>query len=167
MTTTTTNRTAKQRSINVVATEGDWFLLQIEAAGKLDYYLARKLDADPSFGQAYELEKQDEHGTADVYHVTLKGQHSTCSCPGGCFRPHKRCKHVSGLQALAAHGKLPGYRSPSLVEVTAKFRPGRDDEPAPRQPWPRPSWCGCRSSEEHEQLCEQPLIDAEYNAAVA
>ena len=122
------SKQAKQRRIGVVAVEGDWFLFQIEAAGKLDYYLARKLEAEQSFGACYEIVKQDEQGDAATYHVSL-GRHPSCSCPSGCFRPHKICRHVAGLQALAAHGKLPGY-------------------------------CLCRSEEEHEQLCEQPLLDA-------
>ena len=115
------------RAISVVAVEGDWFLLSIEAAGRLDYYIARKLSAD--FGQGYRLEKQsmETERPVEVYDVLLNGRRSSCDCPGFTF--HGRCKHLDGLRSLAAHGKLPGY-------------------------------CLCRSEEEHEQLCEQPLLDA-------
>ncbi|MBL8796688.1 MAG: hypothetical protein JNM56_22490 [Planctomycetia bacterium] len=154
------------RSIEVVAVEGDWFLLQIEAAGKLDFYIARKLSAD--FGQAYRLEKQavETERAVEVYDVLLNGSRSSCDCPGGCYRPHRPCKHVAGLLALAAQGKLPGYRSPSLREVDGPFIPGRSDEPEENIFYDTRR-CGCRSSEEHELCCLLPQLDAEYNAAVA
>jgi hypothetical protein len=126
----TTSRTRKpERRIGVVAREGEFFLIELQDGKKLDYYISRKIASD--WGQAFQLEKQDAVGLAEVYHVLLAGRESTCTCRGFCF--HQRpCKHITGLQALASTCKLPGYKSPSLQEVSAPFRPGRTDEPSPR-----------------------------------
>jgi hypothetical protein len=144
---------APRRSIGVVATHGEWFLLEIHDGRKTDFYMAKKIPSD--FGQAYVLEKQDEHGTVETYHLCLDGRQSTCDCPGHCFTGH--CKHWEGMQVLAAYGKLPGYRSPSLREVTGPFKPGRDDEP--EDIFVHPTACGCRSCEEHEAICLQPYLE--------
>ncbi len=75
--------------------------------GKEDHvYLLHPIEAD--FGLGFELEKLDEAhelATVEVYHVNLAGQESTCTCPGHSYHGH--CKHVDGLLALDAQGKLP------------------------------------------------------------
>lgn len=143
------------RSVCLVERSGEWFLLAVCDGRHTEptYYLARRIASD--WGTAFELEKQDAQGTAETYRVCLAGRDSTCDCKGHCYRGH--CKHVLALQALAAHGRLPGYRSPSLVELDRPFRPGRDDEPTHR-----PTHCGCRCAEEHQALCLDPWEQAAH-----
>lgn len=69
-----------------------------------DYFL-RPLASD--FGQAFALEKfgwQRRGDEPDIYHVLLAGDQSTCECQG--FLRWNHCKHVEGLAALVARGKL-------------------------------------------------------------
>ena len=65
-------------------------------------YVVRELRAD--FGRGFELVKVGPDPA--VYHVLLdqkEGRHS-CECQG--FLRWSRCKHLSGLLALAAQGLL-------------------------------------------------------------
>jgi hypothetical protein len=64
-----------------------------------DYNVAR-IPSD--FGRAFRLVKI--LGPHDRYDVLLNGEHSSCECKG--FLRHGHCKHVDGLQALVAAGKL-------------------------------------------------------------
>jgi hypothetical protein len=41
---------------------------------------------------------------ANIYHVCLDGQRSLCDCKG--FLRWHRCKHIDGLAALVAAGRL-------------------------------------------------------------
>lgn len=168
---TTTTRTAKQRTLTVVAREGDTLLLEICDGRKPEptYYFVSPMASD--WGTAFKVERQGEHDTDESYDVLLDGRMSSCTCPGFLFHA-KDCKHVAALKVLQQRGKLPGTkpaRRCGLVEVTGPFRPGRDDEPAGYREniFHDTRSCGCRTSDEHEALCLQPERDAEYNAAVA
>src|SRR5437016_4737732 len=65
-----------------------------------DTYHVRPLPSD--FGTAFEVEKIAPDGR--TYHVNLEGQTGTCECLGHLRRG--TCRHVQGLQALQAAGKL-------------------------------------------------------------
>jgi hypothetical protein len=79
------------------------------AVGKAEQdYLVLPLPSD--FGRSFLLEKTDGQD-ATQYHVCLNGEHSTCECEG--FLRHgiacnggTGCKHIGGLNALVAEGKL-------------------------------------------------------------
>jgi hypothetical protein len=62
-------------------------------------YLVTELAAD--FGRGFRLEKA---GGEEVYHVNLNGPETTCTCKG--HLRWQKCKHVDGLAALVAAGKL-------------------------------------------------------------
>jgi hypothetical protein len=66
-------------------------------------YTLRRLACD--YGEAYELAKFVTQG-GEVYHVNLDRQHGrhTCDCKG--FLRWNHCKHVEGLAALIAAGRL-------------------------------------------------------------
>jgi hypothetical protein len=69
--------------------------------GKLSTdYLVNRIPSD--FGTAYRLDKA---GAADSYDVLIDDDSGhSCTCPG--HSSHGRCKHVSGLLALKAAGRL-------------------------------------------------------------
>jgi len=120
---------APRRSIGVVAREGEFSLLELFDGKKPapDYYFAKPIPSD--WGTAFQLEKQDAVGLAEVYNVCLAGHDSTCDCKGFCYY-QQPCKHILGLQALGATGQLPIPASArSLVELGCEFRPGYHDEP--------------------------------------
>jgi hypothetical protein len=52
-----------------------------------------------------------EVGHVEEYHVCLNGRKSLCDCKGFFHAGH--CKHVDGLSALAAAGKIPGPAIPT------------------------------------------------------
>jgi hypothetical protein len=58
-----------------------------------------ELPAD--FGGGFAVEKITDGTT---YHVNLDGERGTCECKG--FLHHAHCKHVEGLAALIAAGRL-------------------------------------------------------------
>ncbi|MBL8798735.1 MAG: SWIM zinc finger family protein [Planctomycetia bacterium] len=155
------------RSISVVHREADTLLLEIFDGRKAEptYYFATPIPSD--WGTAFKVERQGEHDTDESYDVLLDGHNSSCTCKG--FTYHARdCKHVAGLKALAQRGLLPGTMPASLREVDGPFIPGRSDEPSYDEDiFYNTTHCGCRSSDEHEALCLQPQLDADYNAAVA
>jgi hypothetical protein len=96
-------RVKPARSIRLVVPmneQGENGLLRI-TVGKdsADYFLAR-IPAD--FGTAFRVEKVGSEG--DAYHVNLNGRQTTCECKG--FTRWNRCKHVDGLTALNAAGRL-------------------------------------------------------------
>jgi hypothetical protein len=65
-------------------------------------YTVSRLDAD--FGRAFRVRKA---GALEAYCVNLAAgqhQHSSCECKGWLRYGH--CRHVSGLLALVAAGKL-------------------------------------------------------------
>ena len=66
--------------------------------GQLDTYALEPIPAD--FGRGLLLTKED----GSSYCVNLSGPDSTCDCRG--FESHGHCKHIEGLTALAAAGKL-------------------------------------------------------------
>jgi hypothetical protein len=64
-----------------------------------DYIL---LAVPSDFGRGFLLTKiLGEH---DAYHVNLNGSESLCDCKG--HEAHGHCKHVEGLAALVAAGRL-------------------------------------------------------------
>ena len=78
--------------------------LRITEGKKADLYLFRAIEAD--FGEGYEVEKlTPELDTAEVYHVSLARQESSCTCKGNTYCGH--CRHVEALTALDKAGKLP------------------------------------------------------------
>ena len=107
---TATNSSRKiNRSIGLIEQAGIWFLLEITAGKKTDYYLAREIPTD--FGRGFQLEKQalDTEEPAAVYFVNIGGLdgYSLCDCPGFTSSKRGGCKHSQGLEALLAVGKLP------------------------------------------------------------
>jgi len=108
----TKSRNRKQvpaRSIGLVARDGEFNLLEIFDGKRPDpdYYFAKAIPSD--WGTAFQLEKQDAVGLAEVYKVCLAGRDSVCDCKGFCFH-QKPCKHILGLQALVAAGRLPASK---------------------------------------------------------
>jgi len=129
-------RQPKQRKIGVIEPHVPHALLEIvesnSKTAKAEYYLCE--ERTPGWGTvAYRLEKFD--GT--TYDVLIDDQsgHHACDCPGHVQHGHKtRCKHVAGLLALRAAGKLPVAKPtpashPRLQEVGDHYRPGYHDEP--------------------------------------
>lgn len=135
-------RPAKQatlRKIGVVERHGKHSLLEIvesnRKTAKAEYYLCEEFQ--PSWGTvAYRLEKFD--GTQYDVLIDDESGHHACDCPGHIQHGHRtRCRHVAGLLALRAAGKLPVAAKPAaplashprLQEVTGPYRPGYHDEP--------------------------------------
>lgn len=82
--------------------EGGFGILRIQQDQELDHYFLRVIPCD--FGHGFELQKLVPGGT--VYHVALDptaNKHS-CKCKG--FLRWNHCKHVEGLLAMAAAGRL-------------------------------------------------------------
>lgn len=121
------------RSAGIVAREGEFSLLEIFDGKRPapDYYFLKSIPSD--WGTAFQLEKQDDVGLAEVYHVCLAGHDSTCDCKGFCYY-QKPCKHILGLQALTAAGRVPAAApaasQPRLQEVGDNYRCGFHDEPS-------------------------------------
>ena len=65
-----------------------------------DYHLSLIAAA---FGRGFTLVKV--LGEHDGYHVNLNGEHSSCECRG-FLRWGKPCRHILGLAALVAKGRL-------------------------------------------------------------
>jgi hypothetical protein len=75
---------------------------------KVTSYRLREVPSD--FGRAFELRKLEADG-GEVYHVNLAdgpdGPEDSCECKGHLRHGHRTvCRHVAGLKALAAAGKL-------------------------------------------------------------
>jgi hypothetical protein len=95
-----------------------FFAVEITEGKRVDLYLVGPVDAS-QFGQGlqgFEFEKVSadwsDEGLQAPYHVLLdlnnpeKGSHS-CECMGHLSNGHRtRCRHVAGLLALHAGGKL-------------------------------------------------------------
>jgi hypothetical protein len=83
---------------------------------------AYRLEAIPSQlgGQAFQLEKAHQGGTEEpeTYHVLLNGVFSSCDCAGHGFR--NKCKHLDGLSALVAAGRLPKVET-KITTSTVEF----------------------------------------------
>jgi hypothetical protein len=95
------------RSIRLVVGfngEGKNAVLRITQDGQVAEYFLDQLAAD--FGRGFLLEKigPDESRDNEVYHVNLNGTESSCTCPGHSYGGF--CKHLDGLTALVAAGKL-------------------------------------------------------------
>jgi hypothetical protein len=82
------------------------FAVELTVGKSQTGYYVEPLASD--FGRCFRLVKfTTSTGTdegADHYDVCLDGPGSDCSCKG--FLRHGRCKHVEGLLALVAAGKL-------------------------------------------------------------
>ena len=76
-------------------------IVVITTGAKEDNYCVRPIPSD--FGTAFEVEKIF-HPQPAVYHVNLSPGGDTCECKG--FLKWGHCKHVEGLKALRAAGKL-------------------------------------------------------------
>ena len=107
------------RSIGLIEQAGIWFLLEITAGKKTDYYLAREIPTD--FGRGFQLEKQalDTEEPAAVYYVNVGGLdgYSLCDCLGFTSSKRGGCKHSQGLEALLRVGKLPPRGTLTATEV--------------------------------------------------
>jgi hypothetical protein len=78
------------------------FAVVIIATGEAeDVYHVRAIPSD--FGAAFEVEKVSALD-ARTYSVNLQGNGGTCECMG--FLRWGHCRHVEGLHALRAAGKL-------------------------------------------------------------
>jgi hypothetical protein len=65
-------------------------------------YFVTELPAD--FGRGFRVEKIGLDCTEAAYHVNVNGAERTCECQG--YLRHQHCKHVDGLAALIAAGRL-------------------------------------------------------------
>jgi hypothetical protein len=82
-------------------------MFSITEAGTTDRYFFSERPAD--FSRGFLVEKWSEAVRAVVqeYHVCLDGDRSTCECKGHLRWGHRTvCRHVAGLVALAAAGKV-------------------------------------------------------------
>lgn len=79
-------------------------VLQITEGDKVDLYaIERMLEVE---GHAYRVTKYNEQGErqGDGYDVLVAGERSVCDCLG--FGRFGYCRHVSGLAALIAKGRI-------------------------------------------------------------
>ncbi len=108
MATATKTRTRKPvaRTARISSAINGCFALELTSGKDRCGYWVEPMPSD--FGRAFKLRKFDTTpGTdeeAQSYDVCLDGIGSDCSCKG--FLRHGHCKHVEGLLALAAAGKL-------------------------------------------------------------
>jgi hypothetical protein len=106
--TKTTTRTRKpvERHCRISAAVNGCFAVELTVGKSRTAYYVEPMASD--FGQAFRLVKfagtpgTDEGATS--YDVCLDGAGSDCGCKG--YLRHGRCKHVEGLLALVAAGKL-------------------------------------------------------------
>jgi hypothetical protein len=82
-------------------------LLEMAVGNDCFSYWLRPIPA--AEGQGFQLRKMLQDG-GEAYHVLLHGPHGhSCECPGHLRWGHRTvCKHVAGLLALIAEGKLAG-----------------------------------------------------------
>jgi hypothetical protein len=88
-------------------------LLRIAVGDDVFLYVVERIPAD--FGQGFKLTKRVmvpvEGGVqptdAEVYHLNLNGQRSTCECLGHLRHGHRTvCKHIAALLALQSRSAL-------------------------------------------------------------
>jgi hypothetical protein len=89
---------------------GSFGVVTIATERKQADYFLEPISSD--FGVAYTLR---EVGHVEQYHVCLHGRQSSCECLGFLHTGH--CKHVDGLNALAAAGKIPGSPAVSAPQA--------------------------------------------------
>jgi hypothetical protein len=83
-----------------------YFAIRLTVGKEAADYLIRQIHSDLP-GRAFEIEKLDSKlRTVEVYHVIV-GQPRDCSCECRGFLRWNRCKHIAGLLALDAAGRLP------------------------------------------------------------
>jgi SWIM zinc finger len=132
----------KGRSCQLVAKEGDLFLVSITTADRqTDFYICRQ-DLDCPDGLLFKLEKQHptEDRTVETYWTRLDEfcdlSAAVCDCKGFCFK-QQPCRHILALSACREAGKLPVADLPPTSILPDCFRelgrdpiPGYDDEPS-------------------------------------
>lgn len=148
---TQTPKRSKTRAIRLCTgspeTLGEHFTFCISVNGKEDFYGGVELAAGS--GRGFTVHKE---GEPIPYDVNLDNRHSTCECPGFAFRGS--CRHLQGLYALIRQGRLPPVR-PAPERPAPDLRDGEPEDIFIHEPL-----CGCRSCEEHEELCLEPYDDA-------
>lgn len=99
-----------ERKIKVVTQHGDvdCYTVRITVGDEVDYYEVTAADAQ--FGPLWLVRKLSADLEAVLgkppYKTVLDGEFgSSCDCPAGKWRG--KCRHVEGLSALVARGKLP------------------------------------------------------------
>jgi hypothetical protein len=110
MTATVTKKTRTHKPVSrrarISAAVNGCFAVELTVGKSRTAYYLEPLASD--FGRCFKLTKfAGTPGTdagADHYDVCLDGPGSDCGCKG--FLRHGRCKHVEGLVALVAAGKL-------------------------------------------------------------
>lgn len=88
----------KTRTISVESWQNGSGVVSVTENGKIDTYDVREIGSD--FGRCFRVEKRD----GDSYDVCVNGRQSTCECLG--HLKHGHCRHVSGLAALIAQGRI-------------------------------------------------------------
>jgi hypothetical protein len=83
-------------------------VIRITVGTEAKHYFLTALPCD--FGLGFQLEGF-EHEGGPQYAVCLDGDKTSCECPG--FLRWHRCKHVEGLRALVAAGRLSGKGVPA------------------------------------------------------
>jgi hypothetical protein len=104
-------------------------MFQVTEGAKVDRYFFSEVGSD--FGRGFKVEKWDDEARAVVeeYHVNLDGDRSTCECKGHLYHGHKaRCRHVAGLLALVAAGKLDDHEAAhaTRADLPVPAWPGRE-----------------------------------------
>jgi len=110
MTTATRSRKPPTRKAHVT-TIGDAVILWLTVGTTTTAYRVLPLDSQMG-GAAFRLEKADQGvGEPESYEVLLDGERSLCCCKGFerfgmSAAGHTGCKHIAGLNAARAAGKL-------------------------------------------------------------
>jgi hypothetical protein len=105
MTTTATPRKTKtSRAARVERLGTSTVLWLTDARNRTTAYALTRIASDLG-GVAFQLHKAHQGGgEPEVYSVLIHGADSVCDCIGHAH--HGRCKHVDGLAALLAAGKV-------------------------------------------------------------
>ena len=98
--------TKTERSVKVL-TIANRTVLAITDKKKTTFYRLEAIKSQLG-GRGFQLTKADAgEGKSEEYETLIDGQHSTCSCPWGTYKPNQKpCRHVAALSAVLSKGQL-------------------------------------------------------------